>query len=117
MKESITGGIGEYSFRVQLEAPIVEEKYSLTLYKNDTLITNFTTESFNMSVPGLEYNTRYSLVISTANCFNEENNTTLEISQGRVELLYIIALVELHCNSLFISQLVARLHLLQWMVV
>ena len=89
MKESFTGGIGEYSFRVQLQAPNVDERYTLTLYNNDTLITNFTTESFNISIPGLDYNTRYSLVISTANCFNEENNTTLEISQGRVELLYI----------------------------
>ena len=87
IKENITGGIGEYSFRLQLQAQ--NRLYSLSLYNNDTLVTNFTAEGLDISIPGLKYNTRYSLVISSVNCFNEENNTTLEISQGAVEKLTV----------------------------
>ena len=85
INDNITGGIGEYSFRLQLQAQ--NRLYSLSLYNDvDTLVVNFTAEGSDISIPGLKYNTRYSLVISIVNCFNEENTTTLEISQGAVEL-------------------------------
>ena len=84
IKDNITGGIGEYSFRLQLQAQ--NRLYSLNLYNYDTLVMNFTAEGLDISIPGLKYNTRYSLVITNVNCFNEENTTTLEISQSAVEL-------------------------------
>ncbi|CAI8023423.1 hypothetical protein GBAR_LOCUS13694 [Geodia barretti] len=43
MKENITGGIGEYSFRLQLQAQ--KRLYSLNLYNDDTLVMNFTAEA------------------------------------------------------------------------
>ncbi|CAI8043552.1 hypothetical protein GBAR_LOCUS24156 [Geodia barretti] len=43
IKDNITGGIGEYSFRLQLQAQ--NRLYSLSLYNNDTLVMNFTAEA------------------------------------------------------------------------
>ena len=84
IKENITGGIGEYSFRLQLQAQ--KRLYSLSLYNNDTLVMKFMAEGLDISIPGLKYNTRYSLVITNVNCFDEENTTLLEVLQGAVEL-------------------------------
>ena len=84
IKENITGGIGEYSFRLQLQAQ--NRLYSLNLYNYDTLVMNFTAEGLDISIPGLKYNTRYSLAITNVNCFDKENTTTLEFLQGAVEL-------------------------------
>ena len=84
IKQNITSGIGEYSFRLQLQAQ--KRLYLLSLYNNDTLVMKFTAEGLDISIPGFKYNTRYSLFITNVNCFGEENTTTLEISQGAVEL-------------------------------
>ena len=83
-QKSYRPGIGEYSFLLQLKtAPnITELKYSL-INNNECLIMNMSIKNLNISIPGLMFNSKYSIFLKTVNCFNEENTTKLEISLGK----------------------------------
>lgn len=84
-EENYTDGIGEYTLRLYRLYIIGEERYSLNLYKNGSLVKNITIEKLDISIPGLNYSTKYSLVLNTFNCFNEKSTKILDILQGKAE--------------------------------